>query len=129
MHACTKLAIVTLLTGVLLPQPLAATTPAPAAASRCLIFSGTADSIAREKAVTNSVASLNEAIAKWKVDNQISDAVSITADKPAPHPYWRGSVSPSLFYTPDVITDTSYTLCWRGVVSPVVCTSGAKVCW
>jgi hypothetical protein len=28
-----------------------------------------------------------------------------------------------------VITDTSYTLCWRGVVSPVVCTSGAKVCW
>jgi hypothetical protein len=27
------------------------------------------------------------------------------------------------------VTAKSYTVCWKGVVSPVVCTSGAKVCW
>ena len=37
--------------------------------------------------------------------------------------------SPDLFLAPDVITDSAYTVCWKGVVSPVVCTSGAKVCW
>ena len=30
---------------------------------------------------------------------------------------------------PDVVTAKSYTVCWKGVVSKVVCTSGAKVCW
>jgi hypothetical protein len=28
-----------------------------------------------------------------------------------------------------VVTAKSHTVCWRGVVSPVVCTSGAAVCW
>jgi len=28
-----------------------------------------------------------------------------------------------------VVTPKSYTVCWHGVISPVVCTSGAKVCW
>jgi hypothetical protein len=27
------------------------------------------------------------------------------------------------------VSDSAYTLCWKGVVSPVVCTSGAKLCW
>jgi hypothetical protein len=27
------------------------------------------------------------------------------------------------------LSDSAYTICWTGVVSPVVCTSGAKVCW
>jgi hypothetical protein len=36
---------------------------------------------------------------------------------------------PGLFLPPDVVTDASYTLCWKGVVSPVVCTSGTKLCW
>jgi hypothetical protein len=123
MRALTKLAMLVLLSCGSLPQPLAA------AVGRCLIFSGTADAIQRQKAVEDSQASLDEAIAKWKVDNKISDPVSVQADKPAPHPYWRSAVSSELFYTPDVVTETSYTLCWRGVVSPVVCTSGAKVCW
>jgi len=123
MRACAKLAIVTLLACAALSHPLSA------AATRCLIFSGTADAIQRQKAIADSQASLTEAIAKWKVDNKVTDPVTIKPDKPAPHPYWRSTVSSSLFYAPDVVTDTSYTLCWRGVVSPVVCTTGAKVCW
>jgi hypothetical protein len=123
MRAFPTFAMVMLLACGLLPQRLAA------AVGRCLVFSGTADAIQRQKAIEDSEASLNDAIAKWKVDNKVSDGISIKADKPAPHPYWRSAVSPDLFYAPDVVTDTSYTLCWRGVVSPVVCTSGAKVCW
>jgi hypothetical protein len=32
-------------------------------------------------------------------------------------------------YKPDVVNASSYTVCWHGVVSPYVCTSGAKICW
>jgi hypothetical protein len=123
MRAFPTFAMLTFIACGLLPQPLVA------AVGRCLVFSGTADAIQRQKAIEDSQTSLNDAIAKWKVDNKVSDGVSIKPDKPAPHPYWRSAVSPDLFYAPDVVTDTSYTLCWRGVVSPVVCTSGAKVCW
>ena len=100
-----------------------------AAAPRCLIFSGTADGFGRTKAVQESVASLREAIDKWKASNGITGPVTETAEKPQPHPYWRSTVAPNQFYTPDVVTDTAYTICWQGVVSPVVCTSGAKLCW
>jgi hypothetical protein len=27
------------------------------------------------------------------------------------------------------VTSRSHTICWSGVVSPSVCTSGAKICW
>jgi hypothetical protein len=104
-------------------------TPATAATARCLYVSGTADALVRAKAVENSVASLREAIDKWKAANGVTGPVTETAQKPEPHPYWRSAVSPDLFYTPDVVTDSVYTICWKGVVSPVVCTSGTKVCW
>ena len=26
-------------------------------------------------------------------------------------------------------TDQVYTICWKGVVSPAVCTSGTEICW
>jgi hypothetical protein len=32
-------------------------------------------------------------------------------------------------YKPDIVNASSYTVCWHGVVSPYVCTSGAKVYW
>jgi len=38
-------------------------------------------------------------------------------------------ISDYLYVKPDVVTGKSYTVSWHGVVSPVVCTSGAKVCW
>ena len=34
-----------------------------------------------------------------------------------------------MMYRPDIVNAKSYTICWQGVVSPYVCTSGAKICW
>jgi hypothetical protein len=99
------------------------------AVSRCLVIHGTADALIKSKAVQGSLDSLQEAIDKWKAENGITGPVTQTAVRPDPHPYWRSSVSPELFLPPDLITDTTYTICWKGVVSPVVCTTGAKVCW
>jgi hypothetical protein len=39
-------------------------------------------------------------------------------------------VTATFFLKPDIIvTGQSHTVCWKGVVSPVVCTSSAKVGW
>ena len=46
-----------------------------------------------------------------------------------PQPYWRDAVSAELFHKPDIVKADSYTICWSGVISPFVCTSGAKACW
>jgi hypothetical protein len=83
----------------------------------------------KKNAVEKSLKSLREAIDKWKGENGVTGPVSEIAEKPKPIPYWRSEVSPSLFLPPDMVTDASYTLCWKGVVSPVVCTSGTKLCW
>jgi hypothetical protein len=92
-----------------------------------LFISGTADGLVKTRAVEDSLTSLRDAIDKWKAANGVTGPISQTAEKPAPHPYWRSAVSPELFLAPDVVTDSTYTLCWKGVVSPVVCTSGAKL--
>jgi hypothetical protein len=103
--------------------------PALAAPSRCLVINGTADALIKNNAVQGSLDSLQEGIDKWKTANGVTGPVTQTAERPSPHPYWRSSIDPDLFLPPDIITDTTYTICWKGVVSPVVCTSGAKVCW
>jgi hypothetical protein len=103
--------------------------PASAQSTRCLFISGTADALVKSNAVEASQKSLREAIDKWKADNGVTVPVSEYAQKPRPVPYWRSEVDPSLFLPPDVVSDTAYTLCWKGVVSPVVCTTGAKLCW
>ena len=90
-------------------------TPA-AAVPRCLYISGTADALRKAKAVDDSLVALQDAITKWKTDNAITGVVTQTAQKPEPHPYWRSAVAPELFLPPDVVTDTTYTLCWKGVV-------------
>lgn len=105
--------------------PLTRPTAAPA---RCLFISGTADGLVKTRAVEDSLTSLRDAIDKWKAAKGVTGPINQTAEKPAPHPYWRSAVSPELFLAPDVVTDSTYTLCWKGVVSPVVCTSGAKLC-
>ena len=60
-------------------------------------------------------------------DNNVTGPVRETLEKPTPNPYWRSSVSPHLLLPPDVVSDSAYTICWAGVVSPVVCTSGAQL--
>jgi hypothetical protein len=103
--------------------------PVSAAFTRCMFFSGTADALGKSNAVEGSLESLREAIDKFKAENGVTGPTSETAEKPRPHPYWRSEISPHLFLPPDTVTDQTYTLCWKGVVSPVVCTSGTKLCW
>jgi hypothetical protein len=100
---------------------------APAQAG-CVGLSGTADGFDRQTAIDRAQAALAEAIVDLKAQKRVS-TVSVSAMRAKPQPYWRDSVSPELYQKPDIVTSKSYTICWSGVVSPTVCTSGAKVCW
>jgi hypothetical protein len=100
---------------------------APANAA-CLGFSGTADGIDKATAVTRAQDAVAQAIADYKKLKRIR-SVSVSAMRATPQPYWRSSVSQELFQKPDIVRSDSYTICWSGVVSPYVCTSGAKACW
>ena len=94
-----------------------------AAQTRCVSFSDTIDGVNKDRTVEESLKSLDAQIEKWKADN------GVVAEKPQPHPFWRSSVPVHALLPPDVVSDSAYTICWKGVVSPVVCTSGARVCW
>ena len=100
---------------------------APAKAG-CLGFSGTADGFDKETAVSRAQAAVADAITQYKTSKRLG-SVTVTAMRAKPQPYWRDVVSDSVFYKPDIVKSNSYTVCWQGVVSPYVCTSGAKVCW
>ena len=103
------------------------TQPAPANAG-CYGFSGTADGVDQVTAVTRAQAAVRDAINQYKAQKRLG-AISVTAMRASPQPYWRNSVSADLYYKPDIVKADSYTICWHGVVSPYVCTSGAKACW
>ena len=94
----------------------------------CLGFSGTADGIDKATAVTRAQDAVAQAISDYKKLKKIR-SISVSAMRATPQPYWRSSVSQDLFQKPDIVRSDSYTICWSGVVSPYVCTSGAKVCW
>ena len=96
---------------------------------RCLSFSGTSDAVRKSNAVEASLASLKKAIDKWKAETGTAGPFTETAERPQPVPYWRSSIRPELFLQPDAVTETTHTICWRGVFSPVVCTSGTRLCW
>jgi hypothetical protein len=100
---------------------------APANAG-CLGFSGTADGFDQVTAVTRAQAAVATAISEYKAQKKLG-AASVSALRAKPQPYWRDAVSANLFYKPDIVKSNSYTVCWQGVVSPYVCTSGAKACW
>ena len=99
---------------------------APANATGCNQLTGTADGWDKADALSGAQAALTQEINDFK---KSKGAVTVTASKARPEPYWRESVSDYLYVKPDVVTPSSYTVCWHGVISPVVCTSGAKVCW
>jgi hypothetical protein len=100
----------------------------PANAGGCSQLAGTADGWNQPVAVDAAQAALAGAISDLEVKNKIAK-MSITAMRAEPMPYWRNKVAEDLFLKPDVVTPKSYTVCWKGVISKVVCTSGAKVCW
>ena len=94
----------------------------------CVGLNGTADGVNKATAVARSQNALATAIQDYKASKRIS-AVSVSAMRPRPQPYWRTTVSPDLYQKPDVVTSKSYTVCWSGVISPTVCSSGARICW
>lgn len=93
----------------------------------CTAIAVTADEGTKVGAVARSQAGLQETIDKWAKDNG-HRRVSISPLKAKPQPYWRDVVTPDLYLKPDVRTSKYYTVCWRGVISPAVCTSGSRVC-
>jgi hypothetical protein len=99
-----------------------------AANAGCFGFSGTADGFDQVTAVTRAQAAVASAIEQYRAQKRLG-AITVSAMRAKPQPYWRASVSADLFYKPDIVKPNSYTVCWRGVVSPFVCTSGAKACW
>jgi len=103
------------------------------AKKECHLFGVTWDGGSKRGALARSQSGLRDTIAKWrreqgKRSGWRSDAVTIEAHQMRPNPYWRSRVKSSLYYRPNVRTATSYTVCWKGVISTAVCTSGAKVC-
>jgi hypothetical protein len=94
----------------------------------CLGFSGTADGFDKITAVTRAQSAVAQAITDYKKQKRLR-TVSISPMRATPQPYWRSSVSAELYHKPDIVKSDSYTICWSGVVSPYVCTSGAKACW
>ncbi len=94
----------------------------------CVMISGTDDGVARETAVSGAREALENAIADWRRQNPGINPVR-SAERPDPNPYWRGQVTPDLYFKPDIVEPDTYTVCWRGVVSPVVCTAGARLCY
>jgi hypothetical protein len=100
---------------------------APASAA-CVVLAGTADGFDKETAVSRAQRSLEDYIQQYKAENHL-DQVTISAMRAEPQPYWRGRVSENMMHRPDIVTDNSYTVCWQGVISTYVCTSGAQLCW
>ena len=101
---------------------------ASSANAACLGFSGTADGFDQETGVSRAQLALADAITEYKKQKTLG-AIAVTAMRAKPQPYWRDVVTEDLYYKPDIVKSNSYTVCWHGVVSPYVCTSGAKVCW
>jgi hypothetical protein len=100
---------------------------APAHAG-CVGLSGTADGVDKQTAVSRSQNAVNDAVSQYKAQNRLG-ATTVSPMRAKPQPYWRASVADHLFHKPDIVTATSHTVCWAGVVSPFVCTSGARLCW
>lgn len=99
----------------------------------CYQISATMDGGVGGHAVKRSQQALKETIEAWRKgqgheSGWTSHRVRVQAMRVAPDPYWRSTVGPSLLIKPDVRTKSAYTVCWRGVISPAVCTSGAKLC-
>ena len=104
---------------------MAQSVPASAA---CVVLAGTADGFDKDTAVSRAQLALDDYIKQYKAENHLG-AVTVSAMRAAPQPYWRGRVSENMMYHPDIVTEKILHGLLAGVVSTYVCTSGAQVCW
>ena len=96
----------------------------------CQVVNGTQDGGNKQRAVEKSRATLEDAIVAMKKRPGWANA-SVTPVKVRAIPLWkmvRTSVPKDAYLRPDVISGRAYTVCWEGVYSPAVCSSGAKLC-
>jgi hypothetical protein len=98
------------------------------ASASCSELAGTGDGWVKEDAFGAAQEGLAQAIYEFEAKHKGAE-LRITAQQVKPLPYWRDKVTGDLLLKPDIVTPKSYTVCWKGVVSHVVCTSGSKVCW
>ena len=98
-----------------------------AAHAGCTLLSGTADGLNKKQAVTRSRQALNDYVVAFKRRKGMRNA-TVSPAKAPPNPYWRKGVARHLYLKPDVRTRRAHTICWEGVISPAVCTSGAQLC-
>ena len=74
-----------------------------AAQMQCVSFSDSIDGVNKDRAVEKSLKSLDEEIEKWKAEKGVTGPVTVTAEKPQPHPFWRSSVPSYALLPPDVV--------------------------
>ena len=96
---------------------------APAQAG-CVLLSGTADGFDKETAVGRAQSALADEVKQYKAEKRLS-AVTVSAMRAPPHPYWRDSVSNDMLcfnvwcgiYKPDIVKRRSVhdVLVGRGI--------------
>lgn len=100
----------------------------PTYAARCQLVTGTATGATKEVAVERSREGLEAGIADL-VRRQGWRAVSVRPHATTPHPFFKDRViTRELLLKPDVRSRRAHSVCWRGVVAPAVCSSGALAC-
>jgi len=118
----------TMLAAILAAIAMAAS---PAAHAACYVVSRTNDGVTKGSAVAASQSAFDNDLRKYKRTRGWRRITSVRARRVTPDPLWkavRTSVPRSMILKPDVRTARHHTVCWPGVVSPVVCTTGALVC-
>ena len=101
------------------------------AEAACYVVSRTNDGLTKACAVASSQSAFDNVLPAYKRKRGWRRITSVSARRVRRDPLWkavRTSVPRSEYLRPDVRTRRHHTTCWRGVVSPVVCTTGALVC-
>ena len=117
----TAAVVAILFAGLLLPA---------SAEAACQVINGTQDGRNKQRAVEKSRETLEEAIVATKRKNGWTN-VNIMPVRVRATPLWkmvRTSVPKDAYLRPDVVSSRAYTVCWEGVYSPAVCSSGARIC-
>ena len=70
-------------------------TGAPASAA-CVVLAGTADGFDKETAVSRAQLALADYVKQYKAEKRLR-AVTVSAMRASPQPYWRSSVSDNQF--------------------------------
>ena len=71
---------------------------APASAA-CVVLAGTADGFDKETAVSRAQLALDDYIKQYKAEHHLG-AVTVSAMRAEPQPYWRGRVSENMMHRP-----------------------------